>query len=422
MPAGTNFAMKQVTQIQNRFEAVAIFCLVCLIIPFHPCAWGQEELPDPLQVPPFQYPDKKVPEVDLNRANWLQASNLQTNNEIIRSNWVMLGEGGDLKGRIESGIDDSIPLDVFALNRGFIVGQTQTDSQGFFRIEGLRQGAYTFVGYNPNRFVTFGLNLVDFRKDNPNMPNSIVTRAVNFRDKHPICKLIQESAPSVEFRIPEAYPIPQTDIDQAAHFGWIGLAEFAVAAIPATTVDSQLIRLGQDGLLRGRIHQIDHRTGRPLGVSQTKVMLVEQGEIVVETTCNRNGEFEFVGMPSGEFGLVAFGKDGFAALGVQLLQSHPEPTRHSATDSTEDVAAEHGPQTDMSLIDLCLIQTESTGWINHFLHQSAYTEALAQPRPKKGHSGPCCVHCQKIIISGTNCDCHAWVNDNAHSRSASRTR
>ena len=96
MPAGTNFAMKQVTQIKNRFESVAIFCLVCLIVPFHPCVWGQEELPDPLQTPTFQYPDKKVPEVDLNRANWLQASNLQTNNEIIRSNWVMLGEGGDL--------------------------------------------------------------------------------------------------------------------------------------------------------------------------------------------------------------------------------------------------------------------------------------------------------------------------------------
>lgn len=410
--------MKHATQKPNRFIAVTFFCIGWFAFPFLQPALGQEELPDPLVKKPFQYPDRKAPAIDLVRASWLQAGSRQTGNEIIRSNWVMLGEGGDLRGRITGGTRDSVPMNLFALNRGLVVGQTQADSQGFFRIEGLREGAYTLVGYNPNRFVTFGLNLLRFQEDYPDFPHSIVARSVNFRDKQPICQLIQENAPLVQFAITGVYPIAETEIEQAAHFGWAGLSQFSVAAIPATTLDSQLIQLGQDGLLRGRIHQIDHLTGRPLEISQTKVMLVEQGEVVVETACDRNGEFEFVGMPSGEFGLVAFGKNGFAALGIQLARSQTEPIGVSQRDTTELASTNAAPHKQMTVIDLCLIQPESTGWINHFLHENAYAEALAQPRPQKASTGPCCVHCQTTITPGEHCGCYSMANDMDDPRTA----
>lgn len=391
--------MKHDTQKMNRVLALTLLGIIGLNMPIYQSVYGQEELPDPLVENRIQYPKRKVPMVDPTRASWLQASVHQTPNDLIRSNWVMLGEGGELKGHLLGGTSDSIPMSLFALRRGLVVGQTLADSQGLFQMEGLSQGAYTFVGYTPNRFITFGLNLLEFQQNNQNLPTSITARPVNFRDKQPICKLVQENAPSVQFAVSGVYPVEQTALGQAAHFGWAGLSEFPVDASPATTLDSREIQLGPDGLLRGRIHQIDDQTGRPLAVSQTKVMLVEQGEVVVETACNRNGEFEFTGMPTGEFGLIAFGKDGFAALGLQLIRNHQNsPTAATTTNK-------------MSVIDFCLIQPESTGWINHFLHENAYLEALAQPRPQKIKSGPCCIHCQSRMPPGKHCECHALVNN-----------
>ncbi len=366
----------------------------------------QEELPAPLTPTPFQYPNRVEPPIDPALASWFEAGTTQVLGDKLRSNWVMLGEGGDLTGTILNSANDSLPLDLFALSRGMVVGQTQTNPNGSFQIAGLRQGAYTLVGYNPNRFVAFGVNLLNHRQDAGDVPRKIITRAVNYRDKHPICDLVQAKSPLVQFNSVGVYPFDENEIDQAAHFGWQGLAQFSVNSIPADTIKTQTVRLGSDGTLRGRIHQIDHLSGRPLPVTQTTVILVEQGEIVVETSCNQFGVFEFTGLPSGEFGLVAFGKNGVAALGVRCAGGLGSVSKNAPKASTKFVSSAANSSSSMTVLDLALIQTESTGWLNHYLGENQYEEALARPRPQPVKRGPCCVHCQETIIPGQHCGCH----------------
>ncbi len=379
---------------------------ICGLAALNSTAIGQEELPVPLTPAPFQYPNRIEPPIDPALASWYEAGTGQGLGDELRSNWVMLGEGGDLSGTIIGSVNDSIPLDLFALSRGLVVGQTQSNRNGSFQIAGLRQGAYTLVGYSPNRVVAFGVNLINYREDAGDVPRRIVTRAVDYRDKHPICDLIQTKSPLVQFNSVGAYPFDENQIEQAAHFGWQGFAQFPVDAIPANTIKAQAVRLGSDGTLRGRIHQIDHLSGRPLAVTQTTVMLVEQGEIVVETSCNRFGVFEFTGLPSGEFGLLAFGKDGVAALGVRCTGGLGSVSKKRAGSSTRFTSTRASRNPSMTVIDLALIQTESTGWLNHFLSENQFAEALARPRPQPIKRGPCCLHCQETIIPGQYCGCH----------------
>ena len=398
----------------NRFIRWSLpLLLVALSLPDRSIA--QEELPTPPIQGGFPIPSQPDLPVDPAIAGWQQAGPGANTGSLLRSHWVVLGPTGNVSGVVRQAETAAVPLDVYVLRQGRVVNQTRTDSRGQFQLEGLTSGVYCLMGYSPNSLFAFGVVLLDDSTASRHYPRSLDVRALHWTDKGRAASLLHQAAAGVQFRSFGEYPFGQDRIDHAAQFGWSGLSQFDVPSQPATSIQSRSIVLADDGRLRGRLHQIGHRDGRPLPLEQTKVVLLEQGEIVAETMCERTGCFEFIGMPSGEFGLVAMGIDGVAALGITLhnpqdrWQSRSKPPGKPASQfvSTEPAPPAFGKagQTGNSpRLDLSLVPTESTGWLNHHLLETEFSEARQRPR-SQATAGQCCRHCLEIIISGQSCGC-----------------
>ena len=373
--------------------------------------FAQEELPAIEELAPPQTTDpqpqeSEQPGIDPGLAGWNEAGRGAALGSRIRGHWVMVSQTGELTGSVVGNFGNAPgPMDIFALNRGFVKSQTKTDRSGNFRLAGLTQGAYTIVGYSPESFFTYGVQILEFRDGVKNLPRRIISQAIGGNEKQQTCEIIQDHSPSVQFKEFGKFSFDESEIGRATHFGFAGLETFDVESFPATSIQTQTIQLESDGVLRGRIHQIDHLTGRPLPVTQTRVMLVEQGELVAQADCNRLGVFEISGLPSGSFALVATGKDGFAAIGIrvsngigsQMSKHSPQPSTSLASSNTR--AAARG-----GYLDLSLVQPESVGWINHYVGEHQFAEALAQPRFRSDQI-PCCNLCHLPLIQPGACDC-----------------
>jgi hypothetical protein len=369
---------------------------------------AQEELPGPLTPESSLRPLRDAPPVNQSLTGWYEAGIGEALGDRIRSHWVMLGQNGDLAGTVRGQITSGVPLDILALKRGTVVAQTRTDASGNFRLDGLTEGAYSLLGYSPNRLFTWGVNLLAYRAEASGLPRRMDVRALDVANKITAGRLVQEGSPQIRFRSFGPYPFGQDDPQRSAWFGWQGLKKFPVPALRASTIQTRSIRLAADGVLRGRVHQIDHLSGRPLPVSQTKATLLEEGEIVAAADCNRLGVFEFSGLPSGNFGVVITGSDGFAALEIQVTGgldpgsagTRPVSGARLASRQRPVAAGQPGPW-----LDVALVQPESAGWINHFLGENQFAEARAQPRLRTS-TRPCCVYCRQILSPGQPCGCH----------------
>ncbi len=349
-----------------------------------------ETLPVPTVAP------RVIPLIDPSLTGWNEAGPGPGRSGIsLRANWVMPDSSGSLSGTVLGETEfDVAGMNIFLLRDGFVVNEAPADERGNFKLEGLKTGLYTIVGYSPSAFFTYGFNSVNYRDSVRYLPRRITTRAVaSFGNKMAVGKLIEKYSPEVRFPEYGKYDFGEADISQARHFGWRGLGQFDVPATPATSVQSRAIALDNGGTFRGRVHQVHHRTGRPVPVRQSKVLLIGSGQVIAETACDRFGIFEFSAVEPATYGLVAAGSDGFAAIGIRLFlpDSGSRSRRLSATIPGQGSApgrshsVVHVSQSDTQAVtpafDLTLIQTDSIGWINHYVTEQQFAENASQPRP-----------------------------------------
>jgi hypothetical protein len=328
---------------------------------------------------------REIPRIDSSLADWSQAGqgSAPTGND-LRANWIMLDPSGSVSGTVqgESSLD-AANMKLFLLRGGFVVNQTTTSHAGNFTLAGLEAGSHTLVGYSPSAIFAFGFNAVAHRASSPNMPRRIATRAVaSIGNKITVSRLIARVSPEVRFPNSGQYGFGEDAISEARHFGWQGLGRFDVAATPATTIASLPVALGNGGTLVGRVHQLHYRNGRPLPIRRTSVLLIRSGTVVAESGCDRYGVFRVAALEPGDYGLVAAGSDGFAALGIRLV----------------------GPDSDRQLpLDLTLVEAEAIGWLNHYVTEQQFCENAAQPRPV---AAPRCCECGcPYFGSAADCPC-----------------
>ncbi len=309
----------------------------------------------------------------------------------------MLDDAGGLEGSVAGAMaGDTAGMQIFALKDGNVIGESRADSAGNFRLENLRPGNYALIGYSPWSFFGWGFNAVEFRNGMSHLPRRIATRAVAARDnKLLVSELLQENSPAVRFRSYGEYPIGQDADSLAAWFGWEGLTRFDVSATPATTIFSRQIRLGPGGKLVGRVHQINHRDGRPVEIERTSMLLAAGGRVLGETRCNRRGVFAFAGIRPGRYNLVAVGTDGFAAMGVDVSSGGAPGARPGQVGGYRyDYFGDRRPVADT--VSLSLMHGEAVGWANHFLGEQELAEARAMPRQQRpGY----CPGCRAIVVN-----------------------
>lgn len=348
------------------------------------------DLQDPFPRLPVQV--ESTPIIDPDLTSWNEAGqDAERLGDVIRANWIMLSQTGDLTGTVSNPNNaDLSGMRVMALRNGRTVTQTTVNGFGDFVLSGMTGGPVTLVGYSPTSFFTFGLIAVEYRAGASHMPRHITTSPITSKTKLAAGKLIQDNAPRVRFRLLGDYDFGEDDATRAGHFGFEGLSAFNVPSKPATTIQAQPINLSPGGRFRGRVHQMHDRTSRPVAIKETELKLLQDGRVVAETRCDRLGVFDFAGLATGEYGLVAVGADGFAAIAIQLvspqdLETIPNrdsdtrnkiPNAKIRTVSTTRTRARQ----DIRPIDLTLVQPDSIGWINSNLHKWRFAEIMAQPR------------------------------------------
>ena len=98
--------------------------------------------------------------IDLN----VEVAEIENNIGVTRVHTVAINSGGAIEGRVASleaegtqGISD---LAVYFMSNGKVVHEVATSSDGSFRVEGIKEGNYSFVASGENGFAAYGVKVV----------------------------------------------------------------------------------------------------------------------------------------------------------------------------------------------------------------------------------------------------------------------
>lgn len=342
------------------------------------------------------FDDEPVQSVEVKErfAGWQGAGSIEGAriSDDLRANWVMLDRNGQFSGSVR-GIDDAevVGMTIFLMNNGRLVKSAAVQEDGTFVFTNVQRGAYSFVGWGDKAFFAFGLNIINEMAD----ADSSTPRTVDcfaFQNETTInTDWIRYFAPNIAYRVFGRYSSEEGEDDPDHLYGFDGLTENPVAAVPATSVDGAPVTLDSDGRLIGRVHQMNSINGRPVDLRSTKVMLLKGDDVLGSTTTDNFGIFQFIGVRPGGYGLVAVGVDGVGSVGIQVAEN---------SDSVLDAEGEAG-EIEQLPFDFTMVSAETVGWLNHYASEVAYRQALLAPRrmppPRQTFNDPICPNCNGAI-------------------------
>jgi hypothetical protein len=382
---------------------------------------NQDRLPPrPFSVPgdEEETPDQSVL-LNTRFAGWQQASvagsSRRVSNE-LRANWLMVDRNGRFEGRVTAGEGADVTLmSVYLLNMGRLVKETVLNDDGTFSFNNVRQGCYALVGWGEKGFFAYGLNILDFNPETaPAMPPAL--EVIAFQNQTSInIDWIRFFAPQVIYRVYGRYPQGEGPDDDAALFGLEGLVSYAPKVPAATSISARPVRLTSDGRMVGRVHQMTSLTGRPVDVRTTRVMLFQGDDVVKSTETDNYGVFEFQGVSSGQYGLVAVGVDGMGMVGITVGSGEQDETMNALGELVEGDGAADG-----EVFDFCMVPSETVGWLNHTAIELAYLRNLLSNRRSTnddqrtcpGCNGMGCSNCQGTgLCTSRSQSFESWANN-----------
>ena len=235
--------------------------------------------------------------VDLDSPASVSADTPDTLAAILRKHTIKMNREGSVQGRI-TGIQSDrqavglAELNVFFVQDGEIVNQTKTNSDGEFLVEGMSEGAYSFVATGENGFAAYGVQVV--ANSGSDQPNNIEASAVS-----PKFSVVQEI---LDNRVPE-------EITEE-------IQQLASRVQPNDVVSSNRVLLN-NGQLSGNVIPI---WGQRQSVDGTYVHIIKDDVKVAETQVNAKGEFTIDNIEPGIYDFVAAGPSGFAAVSFEAVQ------------------------------------------------------------------------------------------------------
>ncbi|MFT5302755.1 MAG: hypothetical protein ACI87E_003798 [Mariniblastus sp.] len=287
--------------------------------------------------------------------------------EELRGNWVMVNPNGRFRGTVVPAAGAGVEnMNVFLMNMGRLVKQTNLGIDGRFEFNNVRQGAYSLIGWGDRGFFAFGINILAHNSETQgSVQNSV--RVTAFQNATTInTDWIQYYASQINYRVFGRYEDGEGREDPTSLLGFEGLFNHGPASTPATSISSHPVKRTVDGRLVGRVHQLNSLNGRPVDVRTTKVMLFQEDSVVASTTTDNYGVFEFLQVPDGSYGVVAAGADGVGLIGIEVIGNEASEVLVNA-----------------NLIDFTMISSETIGWLNHYANEVAYRRVLLAPRPQR---------------------------------------
>ena len=221
---------------------------------------------------------------------------------------ITLNRNGGIEGRITNlknadgaGLAD---LKVFFVRNGQIAQETMTDASGTFRIDNVREGAYSFVATGQSGFAAYGVNVV--AHDGNSQINAMEAAAVSPRFE--IVRNILENN------------LPQQIADEILE---------GSSNITDELVGANRIQL-QNGNLVGSIIPL---FGEVSNVEGTLVHIIQNDKQVAQVQADVNGSFAVADLEPGVYDFVAAGPTGIAAVSFQAIDAEGIAT--SVIDSDE---------------------------------------------------------------------------------------
>lgn len=254
--------------------SVKIGAMVCLSpVLAQEAAVVGEALAQPAQVAPS---DSQVKADGLNHHQWLRLS-------ADGSFWGTLATPAGENQIRQSGIDIAL------IHHGQVVASVTSAEDGSFRFSSIKPGVYSLVAQNPSTLAVMSLTLLD-SSAGEHLPSGVQIRTLTPATER-VVSLVRSGS------IPRAAGMLEFDKDPVG---------------PNRTFwNSGRIAIDPEGGIRGRISV----PGGNVDLSGTTIYLTHSGNEVAKTRADRDGNYRFDNIPPANYGFVATGPAGIAALG-----------------------------------------------------------------------------------------------------------
>ncbi len=312
--------------------------------------------------------------------------------ETLQAHWITTNNEGNLEGRI-SAIDPTqsitIPIEklsVSLLQKGQKIRKTTTGNDGRFTMEDVEPGVYTLVGAGQSGFLAYGIHVlpkleqVDQTDRNTQLDQSELkayyVSHLGVPQDVVVVDELQIDAAAVPPEFSSLQRISQNYLPSSSAFGIVrDLDDVKATEKGAEITGGFKYPLSATGGLEGRIQPIATSDGEPAKLSEMNIFLIQDDIEAARVTVEENGKFAVEGVEPGVYSLIAAGKDGFAAMSLELVPSVDADLQSSLPTkayyaSTRGVAAKPKklPSLGIAIVtdpdDLQFIRSEATRVFN----------------------------------------------------------
>jgi hypothetical protein len=222
---------------------------------------------------------------------------------------------GTVSGAIQAIAGDAVrnltDVRVSFMRNGSAVAQVSPGTDGVFHAS-VPPGLYTVVAYGPSGYAAYGVHVADpdvavrSASFDSQLSLQIQTLAVPSGDVKTAFRLIRAGLKSSSAlpRMTQSDPeptLPEVPVDNAP---------------PQTTIQHHMVNLEADGSLLGKMTRLDKVTGNLLRINAVNAFLVQNGQVLHQTTVGQDGSLKFSAVNPGVYSFVTAGVEGFSAFGV----------------------------------------------------------------------------------------------------------
>lgn len=207
--------------------------------------------------------------------------------------WLRLSSDGSFWGTLgtpagESQIRQS-GVEIALIQKGQRVASVTTAEDGSFRFTDIQPGVYSLIAHNPSTLAVMSLTLLD-ASAGKHLPTGIQIRTLTPATDR-VVSLIRGGS------VPRSLSPIQLDKDPVGQ--------------DRSFFNSGRIAIDNDGGIKGRVTL----PGESVDMSNTQIYLTHSGNEVAKTRADRDGNYRFDNIPPGNYGFIASGPAGIAAMG-----------------------------------------------------------------------------------------------------------
>lgn len=241
----------------------------------------------------------------------------------LRPGYIMLTPAGDAEGTLLT-LDGqgAVGMTVYLMQSGRMVGTSNTDSNGAFKIVRVDPGVYSLIAIGDGGLAVFAMACIpyqDVEDYEPGLETFVVPAPYDF-----VLSTLEGGFPSMrDSAVDEpkylemAKPVEDGgDVPQQFQ-GLRELLRKVHSGQQQTTLQAHPALINPDKVLWGRVIGIERVTGRPMVIDEMTVHLLNKdGSVHDSCEVDDRGVFHFENVDAGNYGLMGSGADGFFVVGL----------------------------------------------------------------------------------------------------------